>query len=105
MKLYATVNSEGAGREAKKGGNKELVIKLKRGNVETFTVVMKEQTLLIYDSQTLKYLLALRTDEGGKVHRDVMEEETKGKTRQGEKIACENHAYFREDCAYCRREN
>lgn len=56
MKLYATVESEGKGREARKGGNKELVIKLTRGNSKTFTVVFKEHTLLVYNTETYKIL-------------------------------------------------
>jgi hypothetical protein len=49
MKYYATVRSERAGRHAQKGGDKEIVIDLSKGNTDHLQIVYKGDTLLVYD--------------------------------------------------------
>jgi len=61
MKLYVKARNESKeGREAVKGGNKEIVIELSRGNKKSYTIVFKEETLLVYNTLTSKILLEER---------------------------------------------
>lgn len=107
MKLYATVMSERASKG--QGGNKYLQIKItvthNDGNVMEMGTIMVEEGYGL-DEQMPQFVLTYAPyDERELIEVDRIENRTKGEKQKGELVACENHAYYREDCAYCRREN
>lgn len=97
MKLYAKMKSERALQGKELGGQEYIDIIVNgaaRNNLCRLYVENRKDEVyieLLDYSTGQKYILSA--------------EQEKGEKQKGEKIACENHAYFREDCAYCRREN
>lgn len=56
-KLYASSHSDKGGREASKGGDKEIVTRLYIGNTPVYQVTFKGDTLQVVDAQTFEVLL------------------------------------------------